>query len=97
MEMVMNIGSRLFLMSVFLMHTYVMDLAQEERMQPPTQPLVSYLFVHEDGSVYWQNFSDPETALMKKEVPGSFLWYEKNGKGYLIVEPTVLSKIDHLS
>ena len=84
-------------MTFILVCVSALGLAQEERVQSPVLPSWALLFVHEDGSVYWQNFSDQETALMKGEIQGSFLWYENKGSGYLVVDPKALSLLDQLT
>jgi len=93
----MNFNVKSVLMGSCFISSYVMGMAQAEQLNVPSQTSMSLLFIRSDGAVYWANFSDRETSLMKKEIQGSFLWYEKNGTGHLVVDPLVLSKITELS
>jgi len=93
----MKSSARFALVFVFMALFTVAGRAQEAPTirQGPDQ--VIYIFVGGNNYYTWCNISDQDASSIRKKIHGPFLWYEEKGNGYLLTDPTALSKLDQLS
>jgi hypothetical protein len=71
--------------------------AQELRTVNPLANSISWVYSRGDGNLNSRDVQPEQARALIKTVRGEFLWYQEDGKGYLIIEPELLATVKAMS